>query len=145
MVDYIQKLFDQEIPIAHKMGITVESFKRDEIILKLPIENNTNPKNTAFAGSIYSGLVLSGWGLIVGNLKTRNITGLVVIHEGKVRYDKPINSDFEIHCKIEEYGLFDEFINKFKRVGRSKIVLNSMAIERGETKASFDGKYVLHT
>ena len=52
------------IPLVEHLGIRIRGETATSLTLVLPFAPNRNDKNTAFAGSLYSGLVLAGWGLL---------------------------------------------------------------------------------
>ena len=143
MRDYIQKIIDQEIPIARKMGIKVNSYLPTRIVLDIPLRANRNHRHTAFGGSIYSGLVLAGWCLLIGNLQANNLAGDVVIQRGEVEYYRPINDDFEVACALVDMDQISSFLDRFSQKGKAKIMLNSTIRVRDELLAEFTGKYVV--
>ena len=142
MLDYIQQFIDQEIPIARKMGIKVNSYLPTRIVLDIPLRANSNHRHTAFGGSIYSGLVLAGWCLLIGNLQANNLAGDVVIQRGEVEYYRTINDDFEVSCALVVMVQISSFLDRFSQKGKAKIMLNSTIRVRDELLAEFTGKYV---
>ena len=143
MLDYIQQFIDQEIPIARKMGIQVNSYLPTRIALDIPLQANRNHLHTAFGGSIYSGLVLTGCCLLIGNLRANDLAGDVVIQRGQVEYYKPINDDFEVVCALVDMAQISSFLDRFARKGKAEIMLNSTIRVRNELLAEFTGKYVV--
>ena len=48
----LTQFFIQHLPIAQFMGLEVESYDGDTLILTAPLEPNINDKQTAFGGSL---------------------------------------------------------------------------------------------
>lgn len=142
MIDYLQNLIDSEIPIAQKMGITVSAYIANELRLLVPIEGNKNHKDTAFGGSIYSALALSGWGLLAGNIEEKGIRGEVVLQDATIKYKKPLVTDFETVCSVTDQDELDRFLEKLDKKGKAKITVVSTITDQGELAARFTGTYV---
>lgn len=142
MIDYLQTLINEEIPIAEKMGIVIDSYQSDKIKLRVPFDGNKNHKNTAFGGSIYSALALSGWGLLAANIREHDLQGEVVIHEANIEYMKPINTDFEVVCSIDNKEDIDQFLDQLKSRGKAKINVTSKVMLGEESVVQFTGAYV---
>lgn len=105
----LHDLFKNIIPVEY-MGIRIDQYDGNTITLSAPLSSNSNDKGTAFAGSIYSTLVLSGWSLITLSLQdyyndneqqhqntNDNDNGpiefVVVVASSSTKYLKPVSSD----------------------------------------------------
>jgi len=141
LIAYLQKLIDEEIPIAQKIGITIVAYNTDEIRLKVPFDGNKNHKNTVFGGSIYSAMALSGWGLLAGNIRAVNSQAEVVLQQADIEYKKPVKHDFEVVCSIRRQEQIDDFLNTLQR-GKAKISLTSSITIQDELIVKFAGVYV---
>jgi thioesterase domain-containing protein len=130
----VYDLFHDIIP-ATTLGITVEMYDRDEcvLIVSAPLRLNQNDKGTAFAGSIYSTLVLSGWALVtqllrdIGDLNN-NIQ--VVVASSSTQYIAPVTSSrFQSCARIKQTQLndanidspIDQLIQSVRTRGKGKI------------------------
>ena len=65
----LKQFFLDHLPITQFMGLEVESYDGDTLILTAPLEPNINDKQTAFGGSLYNTAVMACWGMIY--LKTQ--------------------------------------------------------------------------
>lgn len=61
--------------------------------IAMPLDGNRNDKNTMFAGSIYSVLVLTGWTLARAATFGDAPCSDLVIAKSKTRYLRPVRSD----------------------------------------------------
>ncbi len=60
-----QQLFCEQIPLLARMQIYPESVSDDQVVVRIPLEGNSNDKGTLFAGAAYSALVIAGWMLVM--------------------------------------------------------------------------------
>ncbi len=145
MMKQLQNVLHSEIPLTKHIGLTVVDHTDLSLTLHAPLENNINHKCTAFGGSIYSVLVLSGWGLIYLLLKEHNLSGHIVIQESKTQFIKPVNSDITAKCAFLSTQQIDKFICMYKRKGIARIKLTSKIIVNDKDAVIFNGSYVVHT
>ena len=89
---------ERQIPVTKAMGLRVAFVPPGTVRIRAPLEANRNDKETAFAGSIYSALVLAPWCLLTVLLKERGIKADVMVYRSEVRYLKPITEDFVAEC-----------------------------------------------
>jgi len=114
------------------------------ICLKADLKRNENDKKTAFAGSLYSLAVLSGWSLIYRHFQREFPGGQTVIHQAQMIYRQPVKEDFEAFCpdlSAEEWQRHQEAL---KLKGRAKIDLKALIRNAAEEiQAEFQGSYVI--
>ncbi|MDH5543896.1 MAG: thioesterase domain-containing protein [Nitrospinota bacterium] len=136
----LEEVMQAEIPMAKAMGIGVKSYDGTTLKLCAPLEPNINHKKTAFGGSIYSIMVLSGWGLLWMKIKENDLQASVVITKSETGFMKPIDGEISAVCTVD-INEINLLIEKFSRNGRAKINLSSK-IYSGETvAATFTGTY----
>ena len=58
----LQQTLTHNLPITQHIGITIARYDNNGLVLQAQLAGNTNPKGTAFAGSINSLITLTGWG-----------------------------------------------------------------------------------
>ena len=140
----LEEVMHAEIPLAKAMRISVESYDGSTLTLCAPLEPNINHKKTAFGGSIYSILVLSGWGLLWIKIRENNLHCSVVITKSETAFPKPVDGELNAICKIDPEKT-DQLFEKFKRNGKAKISLTSEIYSGGFLAATFNGTYALLT
>ena len=91
--DISQKLKDffvEHLPITQFMGLEVESYDGEQLILTAPLEPNINDKQTAFGGSLYNAAVMTCWGLVYLKTQEKGIECNQVVTGGEVKYKAPV-------------------------------------------------------
>ncbi len=140
----LQCTLTQDIPITHHMGITIERYNAQGLILKAPLIGNTNPKGTAFAGSINALVTLTGWGLIWLFLKELNIAGDVVIQNSWINYIHPVTDDFAAFCHRPGQDEIEKFEQGLRKKGKARMELSVEIRQGDEIAVEFKGRYVVH-
>ncbi len=126
------------------MGILVEKYDNTGLALKAPLARNTNPKGTAFAGSINALLTLAGWGLIWLVLKELDIPGDIVIQNSSIGYVQPVTGDFAATCHRPTQADIDRMGQTLKKKGKARIELSAEIYQDDRIAADFKGRYVIH-
>jgi thioesterase domain-containing protein len=148
----LKQFFLDHLPITQFMGLEVESYDGDTLILTAPLEPNINDKQTAFGGSLYNAAVMACWGMIYLKTQERNIQCNQVVAEGSMKYIAPVSGRIRAICHSPSEEELAVFFEKFDLKGRAKITLESaiyndtcvMKIDP-ETKPSvkFSGLYAI--
>ena len=129
------------IPIAGAMGLQVISYGAAGLTLSAPLGPNRNDKGTAFAGSIYSTAVLTGWGLVTLGLREAGLDASVVVRDAEIRYLVPVVAPFTSFCASPKTLEWKEFLNRVKSKKRGKIALAVEVIQKTGKAARFKGLY----
>ena len=140
----LQKVFEEEIPITRQIGIQVAYYDGKKLVLTTPLRPNMNHKSTAFGGSIYSAMVLCGWGWLYLKLREKTEHFHLVIFESSSIYHHPIKSDFNAECHGPDEKEWERFFRIFQKKGRAKIRVFVQVVVEGKIAASFTGTYVAH-
>ncbi len=140
----LQQVFHSEIPITKEMGLHVRQLSSTEITVCAPLAPNTNHKSTAFGGSLYSVVVLTGWGLLYALLSQEKQEAHIVIFESNIYFHLPVKEDFCAICRIPETVALEKFLRQFRKKGRAKIKLLVQIITEDGIAVSFHGTYVAH-
>lgn len=140
----LQYVLHSEIPLTVSIGIEVLEYDENSLTLIAPLDKNTNHKNTAFGGSLYSVSVLTGWGLIYLLLEKHHLTGFIVIQESNTRFIKPVTSSIKSTCSFDSETQTSKFLSMYKRKGKARIKLESRIACNGEPSVIFTGTYVVH-
>ncbi len=101
LIEQLQRVWHDEIPISKGMGIRIESFTDDTLIARAALAPNINVHGTAFAGSLYAIAALTGWGATWLQLEQRALSASIVIAAGAIDYDKPIADDIVARCRFD--------------------------------------------
>ena len=101
---YIQ----QHIPITAHLGVKIQSFDGQKIIISAPLESNKNLHGTAFGGSQAAIGILTGWSLIYLKLKQLGIENDLVIQKSSYDFTKPVTSDFTASCQLPNTSEFEK-------------------------------------
>jgi thioesterase domain-containing protein len=144
LLQALQQTLTQDIPITHSMGILAEKYDATGLFLKAPLARNTNPKGTAFAGSINALLTLTGWGLIWLVLKELDMLGDIVIQNSTINYVRPVTEDFAATCCRPAQADIDRMEQTLKKKGKARIELSAEIYQDDRIVADFKGRYVIH-
>lgn len=145
MITKLQEILESEIPLTKAIGIVVEDYKENSLSITAPLLNNSNHKNTAFGGSLYSVSVLSGWGLLYLLLVRHQLKGHIVIQESNTKFLKPVTTDIIANCAFESDKQIETFLQAYRRKGIARIQLQSKIISGSGVNVIFDGRYVIHS
>ncbi len=142
---HLEETFRSKIPITKAMGIRVLRYDGASLELGAPLEPNVNDKGTAFGGSLFSLLVLAGWGLIHLRLREEGIPGDVMIHESSVTYSSPVTDDWQVRCELPEPAEYARFLESLRTRGRARLALESQIMAGSRVAVSFRGSYAVVT
>jgi len=116
----------QHLPIAQALGIEVDSFSQQQLVLNAPLQPNINDKQSAFGGSIYSVCVMTCWGMVYLHALNNKIDAPnIAVGKAEIKYRAPVLSDFQAKCTVPDIEVFDDFISEYWQQGKAKITLRS--------------------
>jgi thioesterase domain-containing protein len=78
---------------VESLGLTLRSSDENCVEVVIPFSENYNDKDMVFAGSLFSGAVLSGYQLVQNKMQARGLSGALVCRDAAIRYQKPIFRD----------------------------------------------------
>jgi len=134
--EYLQNRIVAEFALAKHIGIVVETADDDAVVLRAPLAPNANYKGTAFAGSLYSVAVLTGWAWVTRYLAARGLAADAVIQESSVRFLSPVQGELRASTAAPPGAQIDKFRKMLQRAGRGRIRLR-VEIDYGGTLAAF--------
>ncbi len=140
----LQATIEREIPVCVHMGIKVVDFQDGSLKVSAPLEPNTNPHRTGFAGSLNALCTIAGWGQVYLLLQEENLLGNIVIRRSSIKYMKPVETP-EILARCVPLGEQERryALEMFAEKGQAK-VNHSVVIEiDGELAVGFDASYVV--
>lgn len=137
----IETYFHEKIPLTRTMGIHVEAWDEERLVLTAPLEPNHNHLGTAFGGSLSAIATLAGYGLIWLALGDKQ--GHVVIRDSAMRYRRPVRGEIRAVCRMPVTDVLDPFKAEFAAKGKAHLKL-AVTIENGEEldAATFEGTFV---
>jgi len=121
---------------ARAMGIGRESDRPGH--LRLPLAPNINDKGTAFAGSIFSLAVLSGYEIATERLGQLNLAGNLFLLSSHITYHQPGLFDL-----IAKSRIIDDLKPTKKANWKMRIKVEVVEAQSQSLCATFDGLYVL--
>ena len=143
LIAELQATWHRDIPPAAAMAIEVSAYDGRTLIVRAPLEANRNVHGTAFAGSLFSVCVLTGWGAVWLALRERELAGSIVVADSQIRYRKAVSGNLVCHCATDPQSL-DAAFGGFAGSGRASLPL-TCTIDAGDKLAvAFEGTYVVH-
>ena len=92
----LNRRISAEIPAVGTLHLEVVSVDDARVAVRIPADGNGNDKGTLFAGSLYSGLVLAGWCLVMARARANGFAHpWAAIVDAHVTYAKPLRTDAE--------------------------------------------------
>lgn len=140
LVRQIQELLHSKIPITRAIGVKVEDYDGERLILSAPLAENVNHLGTAFGGSLHALAVLSGYGLLWLELKDTECH--IVIRKSTISYERPVRGEIRAICVRPREEALIEFKKSFHQKGRSRISLAATIEDEGIVAVHFDGLFV---
>jgi thioesterase domain-containing protein len=134
----------REIPIAAAMGVAAEAYDGRSLTVRAPLQPNVNLHGTAFAGSLFSACVLTGWGRVWLALRERGLTGVIYAADSAIRYRKAVVGDLVCRCEADSDALEDGLEN-LAATGRASFALECTIPGNDKPAVGFTCTYVVHT
>jgi thioesterase domain-containing protein len=143
LVQQIQELLHSKIPITRSLGVKVEDYDGQRLILSAPLDLNVNHLGTAFGGSLHALAVLSSYGLLW--LELQDSDSHIVIRESSISYDHPVRGEIRAVCIRPDEETLARFKHAFRQKGKARIILSAVIEEEGRTCVRFRGTFVAMT
>lgn len=123
------------------MGVVVETADAERVVLRAPLNRNSNFKGTAFGGSLFSLGALAGWAWLTRHLAERELPADAVIQASTIRYLHPVRGEFRAVLTRPPVPAIDGFHRTMARRGVGRVDLG-VDLYDGETLATrFDGRF----
>ena len=139
----LQATWHRDIPPAAAMAIEVTAYDGRTLTVRAPLEANRNVHGTAFAGSLFSVCVLTGWGAMWLALRERELAGSIVVADSQIRYRKAVLGDLVCRCTTDPQSLEAAF-GGFAASGRASLSLTCTLDAGDKLAVAFEGTYVVH-
>jgi thioesterase domain-containing protein len=137
----LQRRLIDEFPLARHLGVAVEAANDATLVLRAPFAPNANFKGTAFAGSLFSVAVLTGWAWLTRYLVSRQFLADAVIQESNVRYLAPVQGELHAILNAPHTDSLERFRKMLSRAGRGRIRLQVEVRDGGIVATQFDGVF----
>ncbi|MES2595041.1 MAG: thioesterase domain-containing protein [Verrucomicrobiota bacterium] len=135
-----ENFLHEQIPLTHAMGVSVESWDGQRLVLQAPLEPNHNHLGTAFGGSLSALTTLAGYCLLWLMLGDRQAH--IVVRESTIRYRSPVRGALRAVCIRPAEAEMAAFHGKFTEAGRASLTLKSNIEEEGRVCVEFEGRFV---
>ncbi len=119
----IEAFLHERIPLTRALGCQVIAADGSGVRLRAPLGPNVNVHGTAFAGSLASLSLLSGWVWVVLALRDGGHEATVVVRRCEVTYLAPIDGTLEAHCAPPESDAWWTFSERLREHGRGRLSL----------------------
>jgi thioesterase domain-containing protein len=133
----------RDIPLAAAMNVGVESFDGLTLTVRAPLPPNRNVHGTAFAGSLYSICVLTGWGTTWLAWREQGLVGVIVVAASTIQYRKAVTGALVCRCTPNSTVLHAGF-EQFTATGRASLDLECTIDCEDKNAVAFTGTYVVH-
>ena len=124
------------------MNIGVVDYDGRTLTVRSPLTPNRNLHGTAFAGSLFSTCVLTGWGATWLALREQDLTGLIVISDSNVHFRKAVAGELVCRCTPEPETI-RAGLRQFKTTGRASFDLICTIDNETKRAVTFTGRYVV--
>ncbi len=141
LVEHIQTLWRERIPMAGHMDVQLESLDDKGLTASAPLEKNCNHMGTAFAGSLQGVATLAGWGVALALAGDQPDTHLV-IQEGAAKFLHPVTGDFTAFCPLPDAAQIEKYRHQLAHKGRARIALDVEIRQGDKLVATFTGSFV---
>jgi thioesterase domain-containing protein len=121
----IEAFLHERIPLTRALGCQVIAADESGVRLRAPLGPNVNVHGTAFAGSLASLSLLSGWVWVVLALRRGGDEATVVVRHCEVTYLAPIEGALEACCAPPESDAWRIFSDRLRERGRARLTLEA--------------------
>lgn len=135
-----EQYLHEQIPITLAMGVRLESFDAEKLVLTAPLETNHNHLGTAFGGSLSAIATLTGYALLWLELGDRN--SHIVVKNSSIQYRHPVQGDIRAVCRRLDATSLNRFKAKFSRTGQAGLRIDVTIEENGRVCVEFQGVFV---
>ncbi len=135
-----EEFLHQQIPITRAMGVRIEAYDGQQLVLTAPLTINHNHLGTAFGGSLSAVATLAGYSLLW--LELGDPTAHVLVRESTISYRRPVRKEIRAVCPRPNEAAVAAFKAEFAQKGKSRIRLDVSVQEDGLTAVEFSGTFV---
>jgi thioesterase domain-containing protein len=140
LIDELQSIWREQIPLTTAIGVAIERYTNDELVLRAALAPNLNLHGTAFGGSLYSVCALAGWGMTWLQLRGRNLDGRIVLAEGRITYRRAVAEDIVCRCRFDPAEQLAN-LEQLAKTGSGLFPLLCGVDAGGRRAVRFEGEY----
>ncbi|WP_077755731.1 thioesterase domain-containing protein [Shewanella psychrophila] len=137
LLSELQQTWYRTIPVSGFMKIMPVAYSDKEFRVTAPLEPNINLHQTMFAGSIYTLMTLTGWGMVWLQQSLADLQGDIVLVDAKVRYLAPIET-----APVAKVSWPDTDMSVLSKGRRLKVKLEVKLYCGDSCCATFEGLYI---
>ncbi len=138
----LQSTWRRDIPLAAGMAIAIESYRDGALRVHAPLDPNRNVHGTAFAGSLFSVCVLTGWGSVWLALRQAGLDGHIVVSESRIQYRKAVVQEIVCACRPDAAALA-RGLEELRTAERMSLPLVCAIEADGKRAVTFEGTYIV--
>ena len=135
-----ERFLHEQIPLTRAMGVRLESYDGEQLVVTAPLEPNHNHLGTAFGGSLSALTTLTGYAMLWLQIGDRNAH--IVIRESNIRYKRPVRGTLRAICLRPEDASLAAFKATFQSTGKAHIKLQVEIIHAEQICVVFEGYFV---
>lgn len=142
----LERLLVREIPLSVPMGVTLEAFDEQGLVVAMPLAPNRNPHGTAFAGSLNALCTVAGWAMSHVLIERLGVTASTVIRRSAIKYQRPVaTAQILARCRSVPEAQARYFAEMLLEKGQAKLdhVVETLDSEDDNPAVSFTGSYVV--
>lgn len=135
-----EQFLHEQIPLTRAMGVQVETYDEEQLILTAPLAPNHNHLGTAFGGSLSAIATLTGYcmlWLLLGHRESH-----IVIRNSSINYRRPVRRAIRATCLRPDETAFSTFKAKFEQTGKAQMTLQVTIVEDDLACVEFEGVFV---
>lgn len=130
----------EQIPLTMAMGVHLESYDGERLVVTAPLEPNHNHLGTAFGGSLSALTTLAGYAMLWLQLGDRHAH--IVVRESSIRYKHPVRGTLRAECLRPDAGELGTFKETFRTTGKAHLRLRVQIMHEDKTCVLFEGDFV---
>ena len=142
LLSELESTWRLEIPLTSAMGIQVVGYGEGTLRVRAPLEENRNVHGTAFAGSLFSVCVLTGWGAAWLALRLAGLEGQIVVADSRIGYRRAVTGEIACACRPDPDGL-ERSLADLRASGRMRLPLVCTIDSNGKAAVLFEADYVV--
>ena len=135
-----ERFLHEQIPLTRAMGVQVEAYDEEQLIVTAPLAPNHNHLGTAFGGSLSAVATLTGYcmlWLLLGDRESH-----IVIRNSSINYRRPVRRGIRATCHRPDEASFSTFKARFEETGKAQMTLQVAIVEDGLVCVEFEGVFV---
>lgn len=135
-----EQFLHEQIPLTQAMGVHLESYDDEKLVITAPLEPNHNHLGTAFGGSLSAIATLAGYSLLWLLLGDRSAH--IVVRESSIRYRRPVTGIIRAIGHWPDEASLGAFRIQFEQNGKARLTLQVTVEQNGEVCVEFTGEFV---